>query len=82
MTAPREHQHVLDLAWMAERAADITYLMQTIGTAPDIEAIEEQREEIARVVKAITRRFGERMAYIIVKRIERVTGKLELPKEE
>ena len=45
-------------------------------------AIEEQREEIARVVKAITRRFGERMAYIIVKRIERVTGKLELPKEE
>lgn len=82
MVASPEHQRILDLAWMAERAADITFLMRTLGMAPSVEDIEEQREEIAGVVKAIKRRFGERMAYVIVKRIERVTGKLELPKEE
>lgn len=82
MVAPLNHQHVLDLAWVSERAARITHLMFTLGMAPSVEDLEDQRWEIASEVKAIERRFDKRLAYVIVKRIERVTGKLELPTGE
>lgn len=81
MVGEYTHQQELDLAWVAGKSADLTRLMHTLGLAPDVDALEEQRMDIEAVSQAIIRRFGYKMGRKIIRRIEKTTGKLELPKE-